>query len=179
MKQIVCDFFHKLFTTKILYSFNVYFYIYRVSSVFLVGFFLAQLIDIYVSTSAISLGQSYLFASCESSPYVMIIYRTNDSRYEMFLQFRKNKTNEWETIVGVNKSGTFITSISKDIETHLERNKTCDGNGYIMACRITANISIHSGTCKDHLFPSLRCQFSNGRGIIDSSTELELEIKGK
>lgn len=144
------------------------------------GFLSEQYINIYVGAGAISLGQSYLSVSCMSYSYMMMIYGTNDSKYEMFLQFRQNKTNEWETIVEVNKSGTFITSISKDIETHLERNETCFiGYRYRIRCRITANISIHSRTCKDHLFPSLRCQLSNGTGIIDSSTELELEIKGK
>lgn len=100
----------------------------------------------------------------------------------MFLQFRQNQTSEWETIVEVNESGTFLINSVTAIETDLDRNEKCDMfNRYrvLIGCQIYANISIHLETCKDHLFPSLRCQLSNGTDIIDSSGDFKLEIKGK
>lgn len=102
----------------------------------------------------------------------------------MFLQFRQNQTSEWKTIVEVNESGTFLINSVTAIETDLERNETCNmlrfnGDRLLIRCQIYANISIHLETCKDHLFPSLRCQLSNGTDIIDSSWDFELEITGK
>lgn len=96
---------------------------------------------------------------------------------ELILQFRQNKTNEWETIVKSNRFGSFLTSNSTDIETHLLGNRTCDY--YMFGCMIYAKISIHLKTCKDDPYPSFRCQIIDGTNTIDSSEEVQLEITGK
>lgn len=136
--------------------------------------------DIVVSSRSISIGKSYLSVSCGLiRPYVV----SNDSRYGMSIEFRQNQTSEWQTIVEVNESGTFLINSVTVIETDLERNETCDmfrfSGFYLIRCQIYANVSIHLETCKDHLFPSFRCQFPNGIDIIGSTRNLELEIKGK
>lgn len=147
----------------------------------LFGFF-SELIYIDASSRSIPIGKSYLSVSC-STPYRLFV-AIKVSRPEMFLQFRQNQTSEWETIVEVNESGTFLINSVTAIETDLERNETCNilrynRNRLLTRCQIYANISIHLETCKDHLFPSLRCQLSNGTDIIDSSWDFKLEIKGK
>lgn len=96
---------------------------------------------------------------------------------EMILQFRQNKTNEWETIVKVNDVGLFITNISTAIETHLGRNGTCGYRKF--RCTIDARISIHVNTCENNFIPSFRCQILNGRNSVYSSREVQLEITGK
>lgn len=157
----------------------MHFYAYRVFSV--IWCFFSELIYTDVSSRSIPIGKSYLSVSCiDRRVYVA----TKDSRPEMFLQFRQNQTSEWETIVEVNKSGTFLINSVTAIETDLERNEPCImsrlySDRYQINCWIYANISIHLETCKDHIFPSLRCQLSNGTEIIDRSMDLELEIKGK
>lgn len=161
-----------------MYSFNVYFYAYRVLSVI---WFFSELIYIDVSSRSIPIGKSYLSVRCNP---LRLFVATKVSRPEMFLQFRQNQTSEWKTIVEVNESGTFLINSVTAIETDLERNETCNmlrfnGDRLLIRCQIYANISIHLETCKDHLFPSLRCQFSNGTDIIDSSWDFELEITGK
>lgn len=119
----------------------------------------------------IQLGTSYVSVMCINfSPH-------HQYGFELILQFRQNKTNEWETIVKSNRFGSFLTSNSTDIETHLLRKKRCDY--YMFGCMIYANISIHLETCKDNLFPSFRCQFIDGPNTIDSSKEIQLEITGK
>lgn len=143
----------------------------------LFGFF-SELIYIDVSSRSIPIGKSYLSVSCYDR--FRLYVATKDSRPEMFLQFRQNQTSEWETIVEVNEAGTFLINSVTAIETDLERNKPCTrGRFNIIRCWIYANISIHLETCKDHIFPSLRCQLSNGTEIIERSRDLELEIKGK
>ncbi|XP_065929730.1 uncharacterized protein [Magallana gigas] len=137
-----------------------------------------ELIYIDVSSRSIPIGKSYLSVSCYDR--FRLYVATKDSRPEMFLQFRQNQTSEWETIVEVNEAGTFLINSVTAIETDLERNKPCTrGRFNIIRCWIYANISIHLETCKDHIFPSLRCQLSNGTEIIERSRDLELEIKGK
>lgn len=131
------------------------------------------------SSRSITLGESYLsVTSCEQFSRNYFRNKTNDWRPELFLQFRQNKTNKWETLIEVNKSGTFITNISKAIKTDIVRNETCDNNRYRSRCTIYANISMHLETCKDNLFPSFRCQYSDGTDT-EISRDLELEIKGK
>lgn len=141
-------------------------------------FFFSERTYIDVSSRSISLGESYLSVTCQQLMFWYFRTKTNYWRLEMFLQFRQNKTNEWETIIEVNGSGTFITNISKAIETDIERNETCYNNRYQSRCMIYANISMHLETCKDNIFPSFRCQFSDGTDT-EISRDLELEIKGK
>lgn len=139
--------------------------------------FFSEWTFIHVGSSSISLGESYLSVTrCDQVSKRYFRIKTNDTRPEMFLQFRQNKTNKWETLIEVNESGTFITNISKAIKTDIVSNETC--YKYRDQCRIYANISMHLETCKDNLFPSFRCQFSDGTDT-EISRDLELEIKGK
>lgn len=138
-----------------------------------------ELIYIDVSSRSIPIGKSYLSVRCNP---LRLFVATKVSRPEMFLQFRQNQTSEWKTIVEVNESGTFLINSVTAIETDLERNETCNmlrfnGDRLLIRCQIYANISIHLETCKDHLFPSLRCQLSNGTDIIDSSWDFEITGK--
>lgn len=135
-----------------------------------------EFIGMQVSSRSITLGESYLSVTCMHFP--SRYFRTNDSRLGFFFQFRQNKTNKWETLIEVNGSGTFITNISKAIKTDIKINETCYNNRYRSRCRIYANISMHLETCKDNIFPSFRCQFSDGTDT-EISRDLELEIKGK
>lgn len=156
-------------------------YAYPVLSV--IVFFFSERTLIYVGSRSISLGESYLSVTrCDQFSRKGFRIKTNDSRPELFLQFRQNKTNKWETLIEVNGSGTFITNISKAIKTDIVRNETCDNNRYRyryrLQCTIYANISMHLETCKDNLFPSFRCHFSDGTDT-EISRDLELEIKGK
>lgn len=130
-------------------------------------------IDIYVISIPIPLGTSYVSVGCRDYTYL----RHSGYALGLILQFRQNKTNEWETIVKANRFGSFLTSNSTDIETNLLRNRTCDY--YKFGCMIYANISIHFDMCKDNLFPSFRCQFIDGPNTVDSSKEVQLEITGK
>lgn len=131
-------------------------------------------IPIYVTSGPISLGTSDVSVSCTDFGYRRF-FEYED--FEMILQFRQNKTNEWETIVKVNDVGSFITNISTAIETHLEIKETC---GYrMLQCAIYASISIHMNTCEYNLYPSFRCQILNGTNSVDSSREVQLEITGK
>lgn len=144
-------------------------------------FFSEQYVGIYVTNTKISVGTSYISVNCDL--YGKSIFRDKYSKIEFHLQCRLNKTNDWQTIVLLNDSGPFITNISKDIETHLERNETCDYYGYRYGkgCRIYANISIHLESCKGYLDPSFRCQiFDIERRIaVDGSGEVQVEIASK
>lgn len=153
-------------------------------SLFPKNFFSEQsAVEIYVSNTQISLGTSYISVRCISDQYRKGIFGDKKSRIELFLQCRQNKTNDWETIVQLNDSGSFITNISTAIETHIERNETCDFFGYLnkMGCRIYANISIHLETCKDYLNPSFRCQFVDidRKNAVDVSDEVQVQITSK
>lgn len=157
----------------------MHFYAYRVFSV--IWCFFSELIYTDVSSRSIPIGKSYLSVSCI---HRRVYVATKDSRPEMFLQFRQNQTSEWETIVEVNKAGTFLINSVTAIETDLERNEPCImsrfySDIYQINCWIYANISIHLETCKDNLFPSFRCQLIDGPNTIDSSKEVQLEITGK
>lgn len=140
-------------------------------------------VEIYVSNTQISLGTSYVSVRCISDQYRKGIFWDKKSRFELFLQCRQNKTNDWETIVQLNDSGSFITNISTAIETHLVRNETCVYRSfqYEMGCRIYANISIHLETCKDYLNPSFRCQFVDidRKNAVDVSDEVQVQITSK
>lgn len=141
-------------------------------------------VEIYVSNTQISLGTSYISVRCISDQYRKGIFGDKKSRIELFLQCRQNKTNDWETIVQLNNSGSFITTISTAIETHIERNETCDYRSsfqYEMGCRIYANISIHLETCKDYLNPSFRCQFVDidTKNAVDVSDDVQVQITSK
>lgn len=129
-------------------------------------------IDIFVTSVPISLGTSYVSVFCMDNDYRRFFGYED---FEMILQFRQNKTNEWETIVKVNDVGSFITNKSTAIETHFGRKKPC---GYRL-CTIDARISIHMNTCENNFIPSFRCQIRNGRNSVDSSREVQLEITGK
>lgn len=129
-------------------------------------------IDIYIISIPIPLGTSYVSVRCRDYTY----WRHSGYDLGLILQFRQNKTNEWETIVKSNRFGSFLTSNSTDIETNLLRNRMCDYHRF--GCMIYANISIHLETCKDNLFPSFRCQLIDGPNTIDSSKEVQLEITG-
>lgn len=141
-------------------------------------FFSEQYVGIYVTNTKISVGTSYISVNCDL--YGKSIFRDKYSKIELHLQCRQNKTNDWQTIVLLNDSGSFITNISKDIETHLEKNGTCDYR-YGKGCGIYANISIHLESCKGYLDPSFRCQLFDigGRIAVDSSKEVQVEISSK
>lgn len=142
------------------------------------NFFFSEQSDviIYATNTQISLGTSFISVMCQPRVYKKGKY----SGFEILLQCRQNKSSYWETIVKLNDSGSFITNISKDIETHLERNGTCD-YGYGKGCGIYANISIHLESCKGYLDPSFRCQLFDigGRIAVDSSKEVQVEISSK
>lgn len=130
------------------------------------------------------MGTSYISVTCDlNRKWTLFLW--DDTRYskiELFLQCRQNKTNDWQTIVKLSDSGSFITNISEDIETHLEKNGTCgyDDDQYSKGCRIYANISIHLESCKGYLDPSFRCQlFDKERRIVDGSREVQVEITSK
>ncbi|XP_065928833.1 uncharacterized protein [Magallana gigas] len=125
---------------------------------------------ISVPSIRIPLGTSYLSVMCIDFSH------HHEYGFELILQFRQNKTNEWETIVKANRFGSFLTSKSTDIETRLLRNRRCDY--YMSECMIDARISIHLKTCKDDPYPSFRCQIIDGTYTIDSSREVQLEITG-
>lgn len=136
---------------------------------------------IYVTNTQISVGTSYISVSCDLYRKITFIFWgiRNTSKIELFLQCRQNKTNDWQTIVKLSESGSFITNISKDIETHLEKNGTC-GNRNGRGCRINANISIHLESCKGYLDPSFRCQLFNiEKGNTVSSKKVQVEITSK
>lgn len=152
-------------------------------SLFPKNFFSEQsAVEIYVKNAQISLGTSYISVRCKSDR-MKSSFLDKNSRNELFLQCRQNKTNDWETIVQLNDSGSFITNISTAIETHLVRNKTCDYRSikYEKGCRIYANISIHLETCKDYLNPSFRCQFVDidTKNAVDVSDEVQVQITSK
>ncbi|XP_065928832.1 uncharacterized protein [Magallana gigas] len=140
-----------------------------------------QYVGIDVTNTQISVGTSYISVNC--GLYGKIIFRDKYSKIELHLQCRQNKTNDWQTIVLLNDSGSFITNISKDIETNLEKNGTCDydDNRYCKGFRIYAKISIHLESCKGYLDPSFRCQLFDiyGRFKGDRSKEVQLEISSK
>lgn len=144
-------------------------------------FFSEQYVGIYVTNTKISVGTSYISVNCGLNG--KSIFRDEYSKIELHLQCRQNKTNDWQTIVLLNDSGSFITNISKDIETHLEKNGTCDYdyNRYCKGFRIYAKISIHLESCKGYLDPSFRCQLFGIYGRIkgDRSKEVQLEISSK
>lgn len=146
-----------------------------------VFFFPEQLdVEIYVTNTQISVGTSYISVSCDLNDIQWIFWDIrNYIKIELFLQCRQNKTNDWQTIVKVSDSGSFITNISKDIETHLEKNETC-GNRNGKGCRIDANISIHLESCNGYLDPSFRCQLFNiEKGNTVSSKKVQVEITSK
>lgn len=146
-----------------------------------VFFFPEQLdVEIYVTNTQISVGTSYISVSCDLNDIQWIFWGIrNYIKIELFLQCRQNKTNDWQTIVKVSDSGSFITNISKDIETHLEKNETC-GNRNGKGCRIDANISIHLESCNGYLDPSFRCQLFNiEKGNTVSSKKVQVEITSK
>lgn len=126
------------------------------------------------------MGTSYISVSCDLNDIQWIFWGIrNYIKIELFLQCRQNKTNDWQTIVKVSDSGSFITNISKDIETHLEKNETC-GNRNGKGCRIDANISIHLESCNGYLDPSFRCQLFNiEKGNTVSSKKVQVEITSK
>lgn len=136
-----------------------------------ISFHFSAQIHISVTSIPIQLRTSYFSVRCIDFSYY------HRYGFELILQFRQNKTNQWETIVKANRFGSFLTSNSIDIGTQLLRNRMCDY--YMFRCMIYANISIHLETCKYNLFPSFRCQFIDGPNTIDSSKEVQLEITGK
>lgn len=137
-------------------------------------------VEIYVTNTQISVGTSYISVSCDLNDIQWIFWGIrNYIKIELFLQCRQNKTNDWQTIVKVSDSGSFITNISKDIETHLEKNETC-GNRNGKGCRIDANISIRLESCNGYLDPSFRCQLFNiEKGNTVSSKKVQVEITSK
>lgn len=125
------------------------------------------------------MGTSYISVTCDRRSGFIFGVDTRYSKIELFLQCRQNKTNDWQTIVKLSDSGSFITNISKDIETHLEKNGTC-GNRNGRGCRINANISIHLESCEGYLDPSFRCQlFDIEKGNTVSSKKVQVEITSK
>nr|XP_019925316.2 uncharacterized protein LOC105334289 [Crassostrea gigas] len=140
-----------------------------------------QYVGIDVTNTQISVGTSYISVNCGLNG--KSIFKDGYSKIELHLQCRQNKTNDWQTIVLLNDSGSFITNISKDIETNLEKNGTCDYdyNRYCKGFRIYAKISIHLESCKGYLDPSFRCQLFGiyGRFKGDRSKEVQLEISSK
>lgn len=138
-----------------------------------------SVVEIYVSNTQLSVGTSYISVTCDRT---WGWFYWDKTKIKLFLQCRQNKSSYWETIVKLNDSGSFITNISKDIETHLEKNGTCDYDDYRYGkeCRIYANISIHLESCKGYLDPSFRCQiFDIERIAVRGSREVQVEITSK
>lgn len=126
-----------------------------------------------VTSEIIPLGTSFISVQCVPDPYICFTSEPN-----LFLQFRQNKTNKWETFATLNASGSFITNIEADIQTYLLSNEAYDFR-YICRCGICTNISITLETCKEHLYPSFRCLLFDERRTYNISREQQLEIAGK